>query len=89
MATTAWKNRYKKRQALVEQYAELRLKLKKERNYTALAKLPRDSSATRLARRCEITGRRRGYYRKFKVSRLILRQLAADGKIPGMRKASW
>ncbi len=89
MATTAWKNRFKKRQALVEKYAELRRKLKKEKNYVALAKLPRDSSASRLARRCELTGRRRGYYRKFRVSRIMLRQLASDGKIPGMRKSSW
>jgi small subunit ribosomal protein S14 len=89
MATTAWKNRFKKRQALVEKYAELRRKLKKEKNYVALAKLPRDSSASRLARRCEITGRRRGYYRKFRVSRLVLRQLASEGKIPGMKKSSW
>ncbi len=89
MATTSWKNRFKKREELVAKYAELRRQLKKEKNYTALAKLPRDSSATRLARRCEITGRRRGYYRKFKVSRIMLRQLAADGKIPGMRKSSW
>ncbi len=89
MATTSWKNRFKKREELVAKYAELRRQLKKEKNYTALAKLPRDSSATRLARRCEITGRRRGYSRKFKVSRIMLRQLAADGKIPGMRKSSW
>ncbi len=89
MATTAWKNRYKKRAELVAKYAELRRKLKKEKNYAALAKLPRDSSPTRLARRCEITGRRRGYYRKFRVSRLVLRQLAADGKIPGLKKSSW
>lgn len=89
MATTSWKNRFKKREELVAKYAELRRQLKKDKNYTALAKLPRDSSATRLARRCEITGRRRGYYRKFKVSRIMLRQLAADGKIPGMRKSSW
>ncbi len=89
MATTAWKNRYKKRQELVAKYADERRKLKKEKNYTALAKLPRDSSATRLARRCEITGRRRGYYRKFRVSRIVLRQLAADGKIPGLKKSSW
>ncbi|MGC8551667.1 MAG: 30S ribosomal protein S14 [Phycisphaerae bacterium] len=89
MATKAWKNRYKKRLALVAKYAEERKRLKKEKNYVALAKLPRDSSPTRTARRCEITGRRRGYYRKFKVSRLVLRQLAADGKIPGLKKASW
>ncbi|MGC8623763.1 MAG: 30S ribosomal protein S14 [Phycisphaerae bacterium] len=89
MATTAWINRFKKRQALVEKYAELRRKLKKEKDYVALAKLPRDSSASRLAKRCEISGRRRGYYRKFRVSRIVLRQLASEGKIPGMRKSSW
>lgn len=89
MASTAWKNRFKKREKMVAEYAELRRKLKKEKNYVALAKLPRDSSATRLARRCEITGRRRSYYRKFKVSRIVLRQLASEGKIPGMRKSSW
>ncbi|HMD53788.1 MAG TPA: 30S ribosomal protein S14 [Phycisphaerae bacterium] len=89
MATKAWKNRYKKRMALVTKYAEERKQLKKEKNYVALAKLPRDSSLTRLARRCELTGRRRGYYRKFRISRLMLRQLAAEGKIPGLKKSSW
>ncbi len=89
MATKAWINRFKKRQAMVEKYAELRRKLKKEKNYVALAKLPRDSSPSRLAKRCELTGRRRGYYRKFRVSRIVLRQLASEGKVPGMRKSSW
>ncbi|HTV47594.1 MAG TPA: 30S ribosomal protein S14 [Phycisphaerae bacterium] len=89
MSTKAWKNRYKKRMALVTKYAQERKQLKKEKNYTALAKLPRDSSLTRLARLCELTGRRRGYYRKFRISRLMLRQLAAEGKIPGLRKSSW
>jgi len=89
MATTAWKVRFKKREALVAKYAELRRKLKAEKNYAALAKLPRDSSATRLARRCELTGRRRSYYRKFKISRIMLRELAHKGMIPGMRKSSW
>ena len=89
MATTAWKNRYKKRLELVAQYADLRRKLKAERNYAALAKLPRNSSPTRLARRCEITGRRRSYYRKFKISRIVMRDLAHKGLIPGMRKSSW
>ena len=89
MATTAWKVRFKNRLELVAKYAELRRKLKEEKNYAALAKLPRNSSATRLARRCEITGRRRGYYRKFKISRIMLRELAHAGLIPGMRKSSW
>ena len=89
MATTAWKVRFKKREAMVAQYAELRRKLKAEKNYAALAKLPRNSSPTRLARRCELTGRRRGYYRKFKISRIMLRELAHQGMIPGMKKSSW
>jgi small subunit ribosomal protein S14 len=89
MATTAWKNRFKRREALVAKYFQERAKLKKERNYVALSRLPRDSSPTRLARRCEITGRRRGYYRKFRISRIVLRQLAADGMIPGLKKSSW
>jgi small subunit ribosomal protein S14 len=89
MATTAWKVRYKKRQELVAKYAELRRKLKAEKNYAALAKLPRNSNPTRLARRCELTGRRRSHYRKFKISRIMLRELAHKGLIPGMRKSSW
>jgi small subunit ribosomal protein S14 len=89
MATTAWKVRYKKREELVAKYAELRRKLKAEKNYAGLAKLPRNSSPTRLARRCELTGRRRSYYRKFKISRIMLRELAHEGKIPGMKKSSW
>jgi small subunit ribosomal protein S14 len=89
MATTAWRNRYKKKLELVAKYAELRKKLKEEKNYAGLAKLPRNSSPTRLARQCELTGRRRGHYRKFKISRIMLRELAHAGLIPGMRKSSF
>ena len=89
MATTGWKTRFKKKQDLVTKFAETRKRLKEEKNYAALAKLPRNSSPTRLARRCELTGRRRGYYRKFKISRMMLRELAHQGLIPGMRKSSW
>lgn len=89
MATTAWKVRYQKRLALIEKYAEKRRQLKAEKNYDALAKLPRNSSPTRLARRCELTGRRRGYYRKFKISRIMLRELGHKGLIPGLKKSSW
>jgi small subunit ribosomal protein S14 len=89
MATTAWRNRYKKKLELVAKYAELRKKLREEKNYTALAKLPRNSSPTRIARQCELTGRRRGHYRKFKISRIMLRELAHAGLIPGMRKSSF
>ena len=89
MATEAWKTKQKRRAALVAKYAEQRRQLKKEGNYAALAKLPRDSSATRSSNRCELTGRKRAYLRKFKISRMMLRELALKGMIPGMRKASW
>ncbi len=89
MATKAWVNKQKRREALVKKYAELRRQLKKEKNYAALAKLPRDASPTRSHNRCQITGRSRGFLRKFKVSRIMLRELAAQGQIPGLRKASW
>ena len=89
MATTAWKVRHKKKLELIAKYAETRKRLKEEKNYAGLAKLPRNSSPTRLARRCELTGRRRGYYRKFKISRIMMRELAHAGLIPGMRKSSW
>ena len=89
MATKAWISKQKRREELVERYADERRRLKKEKNYAALAKLPRDSSPTRSHLRCEITGRSKGNYRKFKISRIMLRELALAGKIPGMRKASW
>jgi small subunit ribosomal protein S14 len=89
MATTAWIVKQKRRAALVKRYAEIRRQLKKEKNYAALAKLPRDSSPTRSRNRCQITGRSRGTLRKFKLSRIMLRELALAGQIPGLRKASW
>lgn len=81
--------REKKRQELVAKYADLRRELKAKGDYTALQKLPRDSSPTRLKNRCEITGRPRGYLRKFKVSRIVFRELAHKGQIPGVTKSSW
>jgi len=89
MATTAWVMKQKRREALVKKYAELRWQLKKQKNYAALARLPRDSSPTRSRNRCQLTGRSRGVLRKFKVSRIMLRELALAGKIPGLKKASW
>jgi small subunit ribosomal protein S14 len=89
MATKAWTSKQKRREAKVAQYAELRRQLKKQKNYAALANLPRDSSPTRLRNRCQLTGRSRGVLRKFKVSRIMLRELALAGKIPGLKKASW
>ena len=89
MATKAWVAKQRRREALVKKFAETRRQLKKEGNFAALANLPRDSSATRYKNRCELTGRSRAYLRKFKVSRIMLRELALKGMIPGMKKASW
>lgn len=89
MATKAWVAKQKRREEIVKKYADVRRKLKKEKQYAALTNLPRDASPTRLHSRCELTGRSRGYLRKFKVSRIMLRELALAGKIPGLRKASW
>ncbi len=78
-----------KRAKLVEKYAELRARLRAEGNWEALQKLPRNSSPVRLHNRCSITGRPRGYYRKFGLCRNQFRLMALEGKIPGIRKASW
>ncbi|MGN8647305.1 30S ribosomal protein S14 [Gracilibacillus sp. HCP3S3_G5_1] len=79
----------KKRQQMVEQYAAIRRELKEKGDYEALRKLPRDSSPTRLKNRCEITGRPRGYMRKFNMSRIAFREYAHKGQIPGVKKSSW
>ncbi|WP_026021441.1 30S ribosomal protein S14 [Paenibacillus senegalensis] len=79
----------KKRQAAVAKYAEIRRELKEKKDYEGLSKLPRDASPTRLHSRCQVTGRPRGYLRKYKVSRIVFRELAHKGQIPGVRKSSW
>lgn len=89
MATLAWISKQKRREEMVKRYAEKRRQLKKQKNFAALAKLPRDSSPTRSHNRCQLTGRSRGVLRKFKISRIMLRELALAGKIPGLKKASW
>ena len=89
MATKAWVAKQKRRAELVIKYADVRRQLKKQKNYAAIAKLPRDSSPTRSRSRCQLTGRSRGVLAKFKISRIMLRELALAGKIPGMKKASW
>jgi small subunit ribosomal protein S14 len=89
MATKAWIAKQKRREAIVLKYADIRRKLKKEKNFAAIAALPRDSSPTRSKNRCQITGRSHAFLRKFKVSRIMLRELALAGKIPGLKKASW
>ena len=89
MSTKAWIAKQKRRELLVKKYAELRKQLKKEGNFAALAKLPRDSSATRSRNRCALSGRSRGTLRKFRMSRHMLREMALRGLIPGLKKASW
>jgi small subunit ribosomal protein S14 len=89
MARESWKTREKKRAATVAKYAAVRAELKKKGDYEALAKLPRDASPVRLKNRCAITGRSRGYIRKFGISRVCFRELAHRGLIPGVTKSSW
>ncbi|PQO22671.1 30S ribosomal protein S14 [Rhodobacteraceae bacterium WD3A24] len=101
MAKKAMVEREKKRQRMVQKYAAKRAALKEiaadenrpmEERFKAnlkLAQLPRNSSATRLHNRCQLSGRPRGYYRKLKLSRIALRDLASSGQIPGMVKSSW
>ena len=89
MARKALIAKEKRRQRTVAKYAEKRKELKANGDYAALQKLPRDSSASRLNNRCNVTGRVRGYYRKFGMSRLVFREMALQGKIPGIVKSSW
>jgi small subunit ribosomal protein S14 len=89
MAKKSWMARERKRRAAVTKYADKRKRLKAQGDYEALQKLPRDASPVRLKNRCSITGRTRGYIRKFGVSRIVFREMALAGKIPGVRKSSW
>ena len=89
MAKTSQVARENKRKRLVEKFAEKRKQLKANGDYDGLAELPRNSNPVRLHNRCAVTGRARGYYRKFGISRLTFRKMALEGKIPGVRKASW
>jgi small subunit ribosomal protein S14 len=89
MARQAVKARERKRERLVARYAEKRAKLKAEGDYEGLDKLPRNASPVRLHNRCKLTGRPKGYMRKFGISRVTFREMASAGKIPGVTKASW
>jgi small subunit ribosomal protein S14 len=101
MAKTSSVEKNKRRAKLAQRFAAKRARLKaiaddkkldQEERFAArlkLAELPRNSAAVRLRNRCELTGRPRGYYRKFKLSRIALRELASAGQIPGMVKSSW
>ncbi len=81
--------REEKRQRAVDKYDKIRKELKEKGDYDALQKLPRNASPVRLHNRCMFTGRPRAYYRKFGVSRLVLREMALKGEIPGLKKSSW
>ncbi len=81
--------REKKRELMVAKYADLRKKLKNAGDYDALDKLPRNSAKERKHNRCLLTGRPKGYMRRFGVCRVKFRLMALDGKIPGITKASW
>ena len=101
MAKTSMVERNKKRRRLAQKFKTRRTRLKAvatDRNLPAeerfvarlkLAELPRNSSPTRIRNRCDLTGRPRGYYRKLRMSRIALRDLASQGQIPGMVKSSW
>jgi small subunit ribosomal protein S14 len=89
MAKESMKAREAKRRTMVEKYAARREELKKAGDYTALQKLPRNSSKVRMRNRCNLTGRPRGYMRTFGVSRVMFRDMAVFGLIPGLTKASW
>ena len=89
MARESIKARERKRERLVAQFAEKRAALKAAGDYKALDELPKNASPVRLKNRCQLTGRPRGYIRYFGMSRVTFRDMALNGKIPGIRKASW
>jgi small subunit ribosomal protein S14 len=89
MAKTSVKARQRKRERMVAQHAAKREELKKAGNWKALDEMPKNSSKVRLKNRCQLTGRPRGYVRYFGISRVALRDMALNGKIPGLKKASW
>ena len=89
MARESIKARERKREKMVAIFAEKRKALKEANDYQALDKLPRNASPVRLHNRCKLTGRPKGYMRKFGISRVTFREMASTGKIPGVTKASW
>lgn len=89
MARESVKARERKRAKLVARYAKKRAELKAAGDYLGLDKLPRNASPVRLHNRCKLTGRPKGYMRKFGISRVTFREMASAGKIPGVTKASW
>jgi small subunit ribosomal protein S14 len=89
MAKESVKAKALKKERLVAKYADKRAALKAANDYEGLSKLPRVASPVRLHNRCKLTGRPRGYMRQFGISRIVFREMALAGKIPGVTKASW
>jgi len=89
MAKESIKARERKRERMVAKYAAKRKKLKEAGDFVGLDKLPRNASPVRLHNRCKLTGRPKGYMRKFGISRVTFREMASKGMIPGITKASW
>jgi small subunit ribosomal protein S14 len=89
MAKESMKARERKRESMVEKLAEKRAVLKAAGEWEKLQKLPKNSSKVRLHNRCKLTGRPRGYMRQFGISRVTFREMAVEGLIPGVKKASW
>ena len=89
MAKESMKAREGKRAAVVAKYAEKRKALKEAGDYEALQKLPKNASPVRMHNRCKLTGRPKGYMRQFGLSRVTFREMANQGLIPGVKKASW
>jgi small subunit ribosomal protein S14 len=89
MAKKSWIAREKKRRKMVDQYAAKRNALKEAGDWEGLQRLPRNASPVRMRNRCAMSGRSRGYMREFGISRIVFRDMARQGKIPGVRKSSW
>lgn len=89
MASKSKVEKMKRNAALVTKYAARRKELKENGDFLGLQKLPRNSSPTRYRRYCKITGRMNAVYRKFQISRIMLREMGLDGLIPGLKKSSW
>ena len=89
MAKESIKARERKRERMVAKYAAKRAELKAAKDYQGLDKLPRNASPVRLHNRCKLTGRPKGYMRKFGISRVTFREMASEGLIPGVTKSSW
>lgn len=89
MAKKSWLARDKKKADTVKKFAAVRAELKAKGDYASLSKLPKNASPVRMVNRCKLTGRRHAFIRKYGVSRLTFRELALNGQIPGVTKASW